>query len=125
MSRLIYLMVIIFFLFLFLFNLFQKPLVEGLDQTDDSTEGATYKEYSDDPLILAQQNAGNIQSLKDQVDDLLKTVDEMKPKQDQMQDQIEANTNTIQSVIQGQQDQGMDASGMNSDDPPTDITGLD
>lgn len=125
MSRLIYLLVIIFFLFLFLFNLFQKPIVEGLDQTDDSTKGATYKEYSDDPLILAQQNAGNIQSLKDQVDDLLKTVDEMKPKQDQMQDQIEANTNTIQSVIQGQQDQGLDASGMNSDDPPTDITGLD
>lgn len=125
MSRLIYLSVIIFFLFLFLFNLFQKPLVEGLDQADDSTKGATYKEYSDDPLILAQQNAGNIQSLKDQVDDLLKTVDEMKPKQDQMQDQIEANTNTIQSVIQGQQDQGLDASGMNSDDPPTDITGLD
>jgi TolA-binding protein len=125
MSRLIYLLVIIFFLFLFLFNLFQKPLVEGLEQTDDSTKGATYKEYSDDPLILAQQNAGNIQSLKDQVDELLKTVDEMKPKQDQMQDQIEANTNTIQSVIQGQQDQGLDASGMNSDDPPTDITGLD
>ena len=125
MSRLIYLLVIIFFLFLFLFNLFQKPIVEGLDQTDDSTKGATYKEYSDDPLILAQQNAGNIQSLKDQVDDLLKTVEEMKPKQDQMQDQIEANTNTIQSVIQGQQDQGLDASGMNSDDPPTDITGLD
>jgi TolA-binding protein len=125
MTRIIYLLVIIFFLFLFLFNLFQKPLVEGLDQPDDSTQGATYKEYSDDPLILAQQNAGNIQSLKDQVDDLLKTVDEMKPKQDQMQDQIDANTNTIQSVIQGQQDQGMDASGMNSDNPPTDITGLD
>jgi hypothetical protein len=42
-----------------------------------------------------------------------------------MQQQIDTNTNSIQSLIQGQQDQANDASGMDSDNPPTDISGLD
>ena len=54
-----------------------------------------------------------------------KSLEEIEPKQDSMQQQIDTNTNSIQSLIQGQQDQANDASGMDSDNPPTDISGLD
>ena len=120
MNKILFIAIILFFGLLFLYNIFNKSLYEGMDNPDDS-----YNDYSDDPMILAQQNAGNIKSLKDQLDSISKSLETIEPKQDSMQDQIDTNTNSIQSLIQGQQDQANHASGMDSDNPPTDITGLD
>jgi hypothetical protein len=45
---------------------YNSHILEGLDN------GGTYKEYDgDDPMILGQQNAGNIAALKSQMDDIL------------------------------------------------------
>jgi TolA-binding protein len=120
MNNLLFLIIIFIFGFLFLYNILTPSLYEGMDNSDNS-----YSDYSDDPMILAQQNAGNIKSLKDQLDTISKSLEEIEPKQDSMQQQIDTNTNSIQSLIQGQQDQANDASGMDSDNPPTDISGLD
>ena len=65
---------IIFFLLLIGLLLFHEikgrmTIVEGLSGDKSSGE---YKEYSgDDPMILSQQNAGNIAVLKTQLDELL------------------------------------------------------
>ena len=62
---------IIFFLLLIgllIFNEIKErtTIVEGLKNDDK------YKEYNgDDPMILSQQNAGNISALKKQMDELL------------------------------------------------------
>ena len=43
-----------------------SSILEGLE------DGSTYKEYDgDDPMILGQQNAGNIAALKSQMDEIL------------------------------------------------------
>ena len=65
-------MLIGFFLLLICYLVFDEiykynsSILEGLDNGD------TYKEYDgDDPMILGQQNAGNIAALKSQMDDIL------------------------------------------------------
>ena len=65
-----------FFIFLIGYQLFlalfkKSDLIEGLENTD-------YKNYDDDPLILAKKNAGNIEVLKERIDKIDATKDEMK-----------------------------------------------
>jgi len=66
-------LLIIFFIFLILYQLFSYILEnhakfrEGMD----SDSSATYQDYNDnDPLILSKQNAGNISYLKQRLDNL-------------------------------------------------------
>ena len=61
MNTLIINLLIVLFSLLILYNIiFRRSIVETMDSNDG------YKDYSDDPNILAQQNAGNIKVLKDQ-----------------------------------------------------------
>jgi len=68
---------IAFFISLLIYQLFHKSrgyegVYEGMETATTSTGTATYQPYSGtDPLILAQQNAGNIEYLKQQLSALL------------------------------------------------------
>ena len=120
---------IILFVLLFLYNLYlaNKKVIENMDSTDSSSENndGEYKDYNKDPMILAQQNAGNIQVLRQQIDKAMEAINKIEPKQDDMQKQGESNTNSIQTIIQGQQDSVNEKSGMDSDPTPDEISGLD
>jgi hypothetical protein len=89
--------------------------------TDINNGSAEYKPYNlNDPnnaLILSQQNAGNIDVLKGEVDDLKKikgTVDSLKQNVDQMQTQVDG-------LVQQQADYAVELAGST---PPT-ITGTE
>ena len=101
----------------------QYKLIEGLENSDTttSTTSQEYKPYNvNDPnnsLILAQQNAGNIEVLKGRVDNLdgvKKSVDDMKLSIDSMQTQIDG-------LVQQQANYAQDIAGS----APADITGTD
>ena len=101
----------------------QYKLIEGLENSDTttSTTSQEYKPYNvNDPnnsLILAQQNAGNIEVLKGRVDNLdgvKKSVDDMKLSIDSMQTQIDG-------LVQQQANYAQDIAGST----PVDITGTD
>ena len=55
----------------------------------------------------------------------METINKIEPKQEDLEKQVEANTNSIQTMIQGQQDNANEKAGMDSDPTPADITGLD
>lgn len=98
------------------FNLNNK-LKEGMD--DNTTTSATYQDYSADPLILAQQNAGNIEYLKQQVQDLTdlnKTVVDLSNNYVSLYQQV-------QGLVQQQQEYGTQLNGGSTD--PITITGTD
>jgi len=73
---------ILFFIMLIIYQIFLAIFGENIME---GMEGDTYQNYGNDPLILAKQNAGNIEYLKGQVtglqgidkkvDDLSKNVD--------------------------------------------------
>ena len=98
--------------------------MDSSDSSDENKDGE-YKDYGNDPTILAQQNAGNIKVLREQIDKAMQLIDKINPKQDDMEKQIESNTNSIETIIQGQQDSANQKAGMDSDPTPDDITGLD
>jgi len=82
--------------FLFLIN---RPLREGMDvATGIPTE---YQDYKNDPLILAKQNAGNIENLKERVDKLESyDISKIKQKMSDLNDQMIALTQN-QSLTMG------------------------
>lgn len=110
--------------------MFPKVLIEGLENADTTTTSDTttsntntYKPYNlNDPnnaLILAQQNAGNIQSLKDTINDL--DVNEVKNTLNTMQQSMDSMQTQINSLVQQQADYAQEMAGST---PPT-ITGTD
>jgi hypothetical protein len=124
MNKLFINSVILFFAMLFLFNIYNanKKVIENME---DAGSGPEYKDYKDDPGILAQQNAGNIKVLRGQVDKILSLVNKIQPKQKEMTDSIKQNAVQINAIMQGKQDNVNNKTGMNSKHPPSDITGLD
>lgn len=97
-----------------------SPLVEGLTTETPST-ATDYKPYNvSDPnnsLILAQQNAGNIEVLKGRIDDL----DKMKSQVDTMQESITMMQTQMDGLVQQQAEYAQELAGST---PPT-VTGLD
>ena len=97
-----------------------NKLIEGLEN-QDTTSTQEYKPYNlNDPnnsLILAQQNAGNIQVLKDRIDGL----DGVKKKVDDMQQSIMSMQTQIDGLVQQQADYAQQMAGST----PPDITGTD
>ncbi len=78
----------------------------------------TYKEYSGDPMILAQQNAGNIEYLKSRVDDLSNIKGDVETmKQDMQTMQIQ-----VDGLVQQQADMTVELSGGGE---PVSVDGLD
>lgn len=94
----------------------QSSLVEGLTTDNSSPE---YKPYNlNDPgnaLILAQQNAGNIEVLKGRIDNF----EGVKERVDTMQQSIDSMQTQMDSLVQQQADFAQDLAGPT---PPT-ITG--
>jgi len=74
-------------------------LMEGIDNKESN-----YNNYSDnDPVVLSKKNAGNIEYLKGQVDDLIKiknTVIDMKITVDKLNQQVSAITQQQQIYSQ-------------------------
>jgi hypothetical protein len=97
-------------------------LIEGLDNQDLTSETQSEQEYKpynlNDPnsaLILAQQNAGNIEVLKGRIDSL----DGLKEKVDDNKQNINAIQTQIDGLVQQQADFAQQIAGST---PPT-VTG--
>lgn len=114
-----------FFIFLIIYQLVRPSWIvqEGFDQSSSSssTEPDNYKPYNindpNTPLILAQQNASNIISLKKQVDELEKmslTV------QDLSNNYVDLY-NQVQGLVKQQTDYATQLNG--GSEEPIDITG--
>ena len=58
-------LLIVFFFLLLLYQFLTSCKREGLENS-----AGTYKDYPEDPLILGKQNAGNIEVLKKEVDQI-------------------------------------------------------
>lgn len=119
--NLIYILIIVFIIIILCQIFLGDKLIEGMDNADTSTTTDTYQPYNlSDPnnaLILGQQNAGNINYLKERVDELTnvkKDVDDLKQNVSLMQTQIDA-------LVQQQADFGTQLAGST---PPT-ITGTE
>uniref|UniRef100_A0A6C0B1E2 Uncharacterized protein n=1 Tax=viral metagenome TaxID=1070528 RepID=A0A6C0B1E2_9ZZZZ len=69
-------LLILFFICLLIYQIILAwfPTMEGMESDSTNTSTSTYQDYDtkSDPLILAQQNAGNIEYLKQQITTLLK-----------------------------------------------------
>ena len=114
---------IVFFIFLIGYQLFlhifkKGDLIEGLENEE-------YKPYNkDDPnnaLILAQQNAGNIEVIKGRIDKIDASKDEMKNEiQKKIKDEIEPKFLSMQTQIDGLVQQQADyANDLMGDEPPS------
>lgn len=93
-------------------------IIEGLENNDTINE---YKPYNlNDPnnsLILAQQNAGNIEVLKGRID----SFDGIKEKVNDMQQSINLMQTQIDGLVQQQAEYAQEIAGST----PPDITGTD
>lgn len=124
---LIYILIFVFVILMgfqiYLASLANKnsPLIEGLENNDSSTKEKEYKPYNlNDPynsLILAQQNAGNIEVLKGRID----SFDGVKQKVDDMQQSINSMQVQIDGLVQQQADYAQEIAGST---PPT-VSGTD
>jgi len=115
---LIYILILIFVIFIsyqIIIEFTPSNIIEGLENTSTSNSGQ-YKPYnSNDPnnaLILAQQNAGNIEVLNGRVNNL----DGIKQKVDDMQQEIDSMQVQIDGLVQQQADLGNQLVGS---EPPT------
>lgn len=84
-------------------------LIEGMEE---------YKEYGSDPMILAQQNAGNIEYLKSRVDD----ISNIKGNIDTMKQDIQTMQIQVDGLVQQQVDMATELSGGGE---PVTVDGLD
>ena len=116
-------LLIILFIILIIYQILlansSTPIIEGLENSDTGT--AEYKPYNiNDPnnaLILAQQNAGNIEVLKGRIDGL----EDNKNKIVNMQQQIDSMQTQIDGLVQQQTEYAQQIGGSS---PPT-ITGTE
>ena len=96
-SKMLLLFLIFFFIFLIIFQIVERNIniIEGIDETTTPiiSPSPTYKEYAADPLILGEQNAGNISYLKSQTDDIptfKKNITDLTTRVDNLEQQLAA-----------------------------------
>ncbi len=110
--------IILYKIVIFTCKLFGFNLVEGME-TDETDTSNTYEPYDqNDALILAKQNAGNIEYLKKRADDITtikNDVDGVKQNVQTMQVQID-------SLLQQQSDMAVELGG---GEEPIAVDGLD
>jgi len=99
-----------------------SKMIEGLEnETTTTTSNGDYQPYNvNDPnnaLILAQQNAGNIQVLKGRIDNL----DGLKEKTDKMQSDINSLQGQVDALVQQQAEFGQELAGTT----PPEISGTE
>lgn len=121
---LIYILIFVFLILIgyqVYLDVFPNKLIEGLENEDTTGTTQEYKPYNlNDPnnsLILAQQNAGNIEVLKGRIDNL----DGVKKKVDYMQKSVDSMQIQINGLVQQQADYAQEIAGST----PPDITGTD
>ena len=119
-------LLILFFTILVIYQIFLAyfgdSIIEGLTNTD----GEEYKPYDNDPMILAQQNAGNIIVIKGQLDDMLglkQQVQDLSSNVISLQSQVTSLVNS-QNDYANQMTGGTEpqVSGTTSDETTTDET---
>jgi hypothetical protein len=120
---LIYILIILFIILLgyqTYLAIFPDKLIEGLEN-DQTPSTQDYKPYNlNDPnnsLILAQQNAGNIEVLKGRIDGL----DGVKNRVDDMEQSINSMQTQIDGLVQQQADFAQQIAGAT----PPEITGTE
>jgi predicted PurR-regulated permease PerM len=118
-------LLILFFTILVIYQIFLAyfgdSIIEGLTNTDEE-----YKPYDNDPMILAQQNAGNIIVIKGQLDDMLglkQQVQDLSSNVISLQSQVTSLVNS-QNDYANQMTGGTEpqVSGTTSDETSTDET---
>ena len=98
--------ILVFILSLFIgFLILNHIFNENIKIIEGVTNPPTFQEYAADPLILAQQNAGNIEFLRDkfsQVQDLIKRINNLEnttnEKIDKLQSEVATNTQSITQI---------------------------
>ena len=121
---LIYSLIIVFLMLIsydIILALFPEKVIEGLENESSNSTTQEYKPYNlNDPnnsLILAQQNAGNIEVLKGRIDNL----DGVKEKVDDIQENINSMQTQIDGLVQQQADYAQQLAGSS----PADISGTE
>lgn len=124
---LIYLLIFLFLALIIYQSFFSNTIVEGLENDSDTNasntnnSNTTYQPYNmNDPnsaLILAQQNAGNIEYLKQRVENL----SGIKERVDNMQENINSMQTQIDGLVQQQADYAQQLAGSQ----PPEITGTE
>ena len=121
---LIYILIGVFlvlFAYQIFLTLFHDKVIEGLENETKTTSTGEYQPYNvSDPnnsLILAQQNAGNIEVLKGRIDKF----DGVKEKIDTMQQNMDSMQVQIDSLVQQQADYAVELAG----DTPPEVTGTE
>ena len=115
---------IIFFIILIAYQIIlaNYNIVEGLENSN----GKEYNNYPPNALILAQQNAGNIEYLKKKVDDLQNinsTVNDLSGNVASLQEQVNGLVSTQQQMVtQMTGGSPPDISGAGTSDDTTDTT---
>jgi len=107
--------------------MFPIKLIEGLEN-EDTTQDTTTQEYKpynlQDPnnyLILAQQNAGNIEVLKGRIDNFTSLQDGVTKRVDDMQQSIDSMQTQIDGLVQQQADYAQEIAGST----PPNVTGTE
>jgi hypothetical protein len=99
---------------------FKTPIVEGLDTMEESDK-PSYKPYDmnnpNNALMLAQQNAGNIEVLKGRIEHL----DGIQGQVDNIQRSIDSMQVQIESLVQQQADYAQELAG----NTPVEVTGTE
>jgi Tfp pilus assembly protein PilO len=120
---LIYVLIIVFIILIgyqLYLELPSNKIIEGLENETTTTE-PQYQPYNvNDPnnaLILAQQNAGNIEVLRGRIDKF----DGIKEKTDQMQEDMNAMQSQIDALVQQQADAAQELVGST----PPDVSGTE
>lgn len=121
---LIYILIGVFFaLFAYqlILTIFPDKVIEGLENETKTTSNGEYQPYNvNDPnnsLILAQQNAGNIDVLKGRVDKM----EGVKEKIDTMQQNMDSMQLQIDGLVQQQADYAQELAG----DTPPEVSGTE
>ena len=101
----------ILFIALIAYQIYFTVGQEGMETSGE------YKDYGNDPMILAKQNAGNIQVLKEQITDIIgikPQIQDLKTKVDSLQEQVSGIISAQKSYTP-----------VTEDTKPPNLTGLD
>jgi hypothetical protein len=94
-------------------------VIEGIDETAGGGSGSGYVAYDKkDPMILAQQNAGNIEVLRGRIDGL----DGLSTQVSSIKQSVDALQTQVDGLVQQQADYAAEIAGGTT---PATITGLD
>ena len=97
------------------FKYFKTGIREGMTDTSDPAYINYDKKIADNALILAQQNAGNIEYLKQRINDIQDMADEV--------NQLSSNVDSLQQQVSGLVQANTQYTSQNIGTTPPDISG--